>query len=613
MIAATFAISILFAIYLVKIMRTICCGSSTPKVLSKCGEIKGSRLKSQGGETIYSFRGIPYAKPPTGNLRFKKSEPFGSWRGVWNGKKESKKSHQPNVLRPEQLFLSEGGEDCLYLNVYSKNTDVSAEQPVIVFLHGGAFVVGSGEAMLYGPQVLLDRDVVLVTVNYRLGVLGWLTLETEEAPGNLGLHDQHLALKWVQQNISEFGGDPSRVTLMGESAGSMSALLHHVSPLSKGLFHRVVALSGTPSSAFLHKDRRPRLYALEIAKALGCTTLEDMDQVLEFLQSRSANDVLKVATLFKDWDHAHPMPWTPCVDDHALQPIVPMLYREAVAAGRAANVPVIMGCCRDEGLILTAKFFKEEKRWRLLTSEWKVWAPLLLFNRERDEASNTDREAAQQILNYHFETQDSSLLEHTEENVKKYTEACGLSWFLSPMDRDSKLKAKHGGTVYTFILNSPPNFTLFDIFRLSLMKFGTMLSLRGLIGYNPYKKVYGVCHGDDICYLFPMAAPGFPPAVVSPAQKQTQINLLDMVHSFADKGVPKFQDESVDWRPISESSCDYLDVGPELRSARDPLLNQKLEFWSGIKEGQETRLVGGQLSSKPFSQLFRSPAVHRTS
>ena len=111
------------------------------------------------------------------------------------------------------------------------------------------------QAGTYGAQV------VLVGVNYRLGILGWLCLETDEAPGNLGLHDQLLALTWVRDNIAEFGGDPANVTLLGESAGAMSAMLHLVSPMSRGLFHRLVALSGTPSSTFLHTDRRPAVYA----------------------------------------------------------------------------------------------------------------------------------------------------------------------------------------------------------------------------------------------------------------------------------------------------------------------------------------------------------------
>ena len=141
-------------------------------------------------------------------MRFRRSQPSDPWEGVLDGTNEAKKAYQPNVLLPESCFR-EGGEDCLYLNVYTgHNTDSSEGEvpeaapppllPVVIFLHGGAFVIGSCEAMLYGPQVLLDREVVLVGLNYRLGALGFLSLECDEAPGNLGLHDQFLALCWVR-------------------------------------------------------------------------------------------------------------------------------------------------------------------------------------------------------------------------------------------------------------------------------------------------------------------------------------------------------------------------------------------------------------------------------
>ena len=113
-----------------------------------------------------------------------------------------------------------------------------------MFIPGGTFVVGSCETRLYGPQHLLDRDVVMVGVNYRLGPLGWLSLENDAAPGNLGLHDQYLALLWIQRNIASFGGNPGNVTLMGVSAGAMSIMCHLTSPLSSSLFHKIIALSG---------------------------------------------------------------------------------------------------------------------------------------------------------------------------------------------------------------------------------------------------------------------------------------------------------------------------------------------------------------------------------
>ena len=176
-------------------------------------------MKTLGGKTVFAYRGVPYAQPPLAKLRLQKPQPMSAWHGTMNCKKEALKGLQPFALAPECRLLDEGGEDCLYLNVYTKSWPPVAQSsllPVVVFLPGGAFQLGSCEADLYGPQVLLDQDLVLVGVNYRLGALGWLSLGCDELPGNLGLWDQRMALLWVQENIAAFGGDPKRVTLLGK-------------------------------------------------------------------------------------------------------------------------------------------------------------------------------------------------------------------------------------------------------------------------------------------------------------------------------------------------------------------------------------------------------------
>ena len=124
------------------------------------------------------------------------------------------------------------------MNVYVYSQEKGSDLPVVVFIHGGGFIINSADYNTYGPQILLDRDIVLVVMNYRLGILGFLSLENDSAPGNLGLHDQYLALLWVKNHISQFRGDPGNITLMGHSAGAMSAMLHLTSPFSQGLFHR---------------------------------------------------------------------------------------------------------------------------------------------------------------------------------------------------------------------------------------------------------------------------------------------------------------------------------------------------------------------------------------
>lgn len=160
--------------------------------------------------SYFSFKGIPFAAPPTGNLRFRAPVPPQSWTGVRDAL-----DHGPSC--PTAVPSLNMGEDCLYLNVYTQSfTD---NRPVLVFLHPGGFLSGSGDALMFGPEHLIEEDVVIVTLNYRLGALGFLNTGDTSSPGNYGLKDMILALKWIRTNIAGFGGDASSVTIFGQSAG----------------------------------------------------------------------------------------------------------------------------------------------------------------------------------------------------------------------------------------------------------------------------------------------------------------------------------------------------------------------------------------------------------
>ena len=206
--------------------------------------------------------------------------------------------------------------------------------------------------------MLLDHDLVLVGLNYRVGPLGWLSLGCDEAPGNLGLWDQRMALVWIQNNIAAFGGDPGRVTLVGQSAGAMSAMLHMVAPPSKSLFHRVVALSGTPSNVLLKQSRHPEVFGRALAEKFGCNKDADNMARLKKLQEAKATEILKNGLMFKDWDNTTPLPWVPVDDSGLTEPFLPLNFWEAVKAGRVEKVPILMACCKDEGLILSAPFHR---------------------------------------------------------------------------------------------------------------------------------------------------------------------------------------------------------------------------------------------------------------
>ncbi|KDR19686.1 Esterase FE4 [Zootermopsis nevadensis] len=204
-------------------------------VRTNLGPVKGSMKNSWNGKPFCSYRGIPYAEPPIGDLRFKAPRGPRPWSKTLDALTDSPLCIQNDLVVPV------GSEDCLYLNVYTpeQSSDSKSKHPVIVYIHGGKFSVGSGVSFISGPWYLMDRAIVLVTINYRLGVMGFLSTGDDEAPGNYGMKDQVAALRWVQQNIQEFGGDSERVTVQGQSAGSKSIHFHMFSALSRGSYERI--------------------------------------------------------------------------------------------------------------------------------------------------------------------------------------------------------------------------------------------------------------------------------------------------------------------------------------------------------------------------------------
>jgi para-nitrobenzyl esterase len=200
---------------------------------------------------VRSFKGIPYAAPPVGALRFVDPQPVQSWQGVRKAQAFGPRAMQL-PLYSDMKFRSDGmSEDCLYLNVWTPATAAGAHLPVLVYFYGGGFACGDGSEYRYDGESMAKRGIVAVTVNYRLGIFGFfahpdLSRESvHHSSGNYGLLDQHAALAWVQQNITAFGGDPARVTIAGESAGSTSVSAQMASPLSTGLFAGAIGESGS--------------------------------------------------------------------------------------------------------------------------------------------------------------------------------------------------------------------------------------------------------------------------------------------------------------------------------------------------------------------------------
>ncbi|MEZ5135806.1 MAG: carboxylesterase family protein [Acidimicrobiales bacterium] len=310
------------------------------------GELRGSEHHG-----VVRFAGIPFTAPVTGARRFRPPEPHDGWSGVRGATAMGPIAPQQDLLASMMGADPEPqDEDCLFLNVYTPAVD-DAHRPVMVWIHGGAFIMGSGSQVGYDGASLARRgDVVVVTVNYRLGALGFLHLAeldpSYDRSGNLGILDQIAALEWVRDNIAAFGGDPGNVTVFGESAGGMSVGTLLGTPAARGLFHKAVPQSGAAQNV------SPVAHAAEVTRQLlEAAGVEDLDGLLALDADAlvAAQQQLALKT-FTDVDGQIGagarllLPFQPVADGVVLEGAA----IDAVAAGSAAGVPVLVGTCLDE-------------------------------------------------------------------------------------------------------------------------------------------------------------------------------------------------------------------------------------------------------------------------
>ncbi|KAL1480777.1 hypothetical protein MTO96_050760 [Rhipicephalus appendiculatus] len=266
------------------------------------GTVRG-RVVRVMDKAVEQYLGIPFAEPPVGKLRFRPPIPKKPWQGTVDatgGNTACPQVAEHAILKGNVTFT----EDCLYLNVWAPvaATD-SGSRPVLVWIYGGAFSFGSANMPIYNAAWLAALgDVVVVSMNYRLGILGFMNANSLEAPGNVGLLDQNMALKWVQRNIEHFGGDPALVTLFGESAGSMCTHAHIMSPLSQGLFKRAVMMSGTMYNLDSWDTVEESVAKADmVANFIGCSNGKSIqlsssaEEIIDCMRNKSADELLKAS------------------------------------------------------------------------------------------------------------------------------------------------------------------------------------------------------------------------------------------------------------------------------------------------------------------------------
>ena len=334
------------------------------------------------------FKGIPYAAPPVGALRFRHPQDPGRWRGVRKATAYSAASIQHVMENPEMpanvhgvpqfLAPSQYEEDCLYLNVWTPAQTPDARLPVFVWIHGGGMVAGSGcEVVCDGTGCASRTDVVVVTINYRLGFLGIfahpdLTAEAGGTSGNYALYDMRKACQWVKQNIAQFGGDPDRITVAGQSGGAAGTGALHASPLMKGLVNRVSIESGPIYWGFMQPEDRSVLEQRGIAfmEYIGCKSIEE-------LRSRDAWELYDAYTAFVG-DQGMAGGFSFCVDGEFL----PKRYSDIMDAGEFNDFDVMIGSCAQEFPCVDAEKFTVEEYMAYLdeafpdnAGKMKKWYP----------------------------------------------------------------------------------------------------------------------------------------------------------------------------------------------------------------------------------------------
>ncbi|XP_078139185.1 fatty acyl-CoA hydrolase precursor, medium chain-like [Centroberyx gerrardi] len=314
-----------------------------PVVRTKLGLLKGKHVSVKGKETqVHAYLGVPFAKPPVGPLRLAPTQPAEGWEGVRDATQQPPMCVQDPKFLDEiernlskQVELPDKSEDCLYLNIYTPvKPSENRKLPVMVWIHGGGLTIGSASSY-DGSALAAYQDVVVVLIQYRLGILGFFSTGDKNMPGNFGLLDQVEALRWVQEHIHNFGGDPGSVTIFGESAGGVSVSLLLLSPLSAGLFHGAIAESGSAAMDMI-MNPNPLPVAQIIANLSGCDS-STTEKIAECVMKLSVDDIVKIHKEVKFTESV-------TVDGKFLLRSAKELFQNH----EMHNVPLMIGCNSDE-------------------------------------------------------------------------------------------------------------------------------------------------------------------------------------------------------------------------------------------------------------------------
>lgn len=546
------------------------------------GWLIGRHRTTHSGRHMKAFMGVPYALPPLGELRFKPPVEQPGWAGERLAVKDAPICMQRDPFRRDLNI--EGSEDCLYLNVYTPDPLPAKPLPVMIWFHGGGWQCGSGISSFYGPDFLLEHDIVLVSANFRLGPLGFLSTETLDCPGNNGLKDQLQVLRWVRDNIASFGGDPKRVTVFGESAGGASVTYHMLSEKSRGLLHRGIAQSGTyfnPWAQPAHKGVAAQR-AKKLTQLVGCDAAgEDWAAKLKCLRGKQAEDI--VATLYDMfvWDFDPMIPFPPVIEPAHEGAFLTVLPRETPQAPHGQELPLMIGVTSEEGLLKTAALLNLPDLMEEFKTRFGQLLPVVLNYDHHDE--QTQQQITQHIERFYFKAGHN----YNKSNHQNLTDLVSDGWFVAGVDEYLQMRLDEQNPqlapTYVYLFDHKGAASFSELFK------------------GQRNEFYGACHAEELQYLFPIGRELFYSAV--PTQKDLKLRelMLRLWVNFARTGNPNpvnnDTENSPSWLPTSSYPGNYARLGSKLDTDDDAsvenlpplfrmeasMLQHRADFWRELK------------------------------
>lgn len=521
------------------------------------GSLRGGVGLARNNHEYFEFLGVPYATPPTGKRRFSRPEFIEPWEGVRNAteyREHCLQRHNGQIV---------GSEDCLYVNIFTKNLNISAKSPVIFYIHGGAFVFGG--IQLLGPQYILEEDVVLVTVQYRLNAFGFLSTEDSVSPGNYGLHDQVAALQWVHHHIKHFGGDPEQVTLMGLSAGGASVHYLLLSSQTHGLFHKAVSFSGSALCWWANLPNHATT-AKQLAGELGCP-INSSISMLECLREKSSMELMKAQSQLYSWHRdkieQEPMNvWSPRADPeagpHAILPLEPI---DAIQKGMVKEVPLMISLAESEGIWKGINYVGQQEVLEELLDDFDTIAPLALGLKD-DITDGALIDTLHTLKAKYLESGTGEI------NIKGLIDVLGDSMFNHPVLEmvQQHVQSSHS-PLWVFLVSYQHSHSLAALVA-KQMNLGTFHQL------IPELKL--ATHAAELSLMFPHFVHILGPLT----EEETQIskNFIRVLMEFVVHGVPS----NKEWKDVTKGGYNFINIGKYNQVQQGLPFQDRMQFWNDL-------------------------------